>query len=386
MNNNKQHKKPERCMKCGFCLYPCPVYGIDHVETHSPRGRNVLIQRANKLLVSTDDPSYQESLEYCLVCGRCKAVCPAKVSSGDITQAARANLYKNGEGFTAAKNKNREILKNRLSIKRIQNAVSGVKIPLLPLFNQIQRIIKPSAGTSRRGTVVFFPGCVFEFVLTDAAKAMIHSLAAAGFAVVCPENITCCGQEIWTSGDTDTALQMARVNIDAVSECDAIITGCAACGAALKNYTLWLAEDSAYAKKAESFSSKVNDYSEFLVKMNVFPQRASGKKITITWHDPCYSKFSQNIFSEPRTLLESLYNVTFVEMENADACCGEGLSGSARENISAGMLAKKVDAIMQSQAEAVVTSCAGCITALSRGCAQAGSTARVMHIAQIFDL
>ena len=35
-------------MKCGFCMSTCPVYGIDQLETHVARGRNMLIRDAER--------------------------------------------------------------------------------------------------------------------------------------------------------------------------------------------------------------------------------------------------------------------------------------------------------------------------------------------------
>jgi Fe-S oxidoreductase len=36
------------CMKCGFCMSNCPVYTVDHIESHVARGRNMLIKQGIK--------------------------------------------------------------------------------------------------------------------------------------------------------------------------------------------------------------------------------------------------------------------------------------------------------------------------------------------------
>ena len=33
------------CMKCGFCMSNCPVYAVDHIESHVARGRNILVKQ-----------------------------------------------------------------------------------------------------------------------------------------------------------------------------------------------------------------------------------------------------------------------------------------------------------------------------------------------------
>ena len=63
MSGNTSVEDANQCMKCGFCMYNCPIYKVDHIESHVARGRNVLIKQANEKTIPTD-AEYAERLSF----------------------------------------------------------------------------------------------------------------------------------------------------------------------------------------------------------------------------------------------------------------------------------------------------------------------------------
>ncbi|RLB07556.1 MAG: (Fe-S)-binding protein, partial [Deltaproteobacteria bacterium] len=100
-NLTKFQDKVLQCMKCGFCMYFCPVYQEIHTEPIVARGRNVL---AMELLEGAqyDWKHLEERYSKCLTCNRCAQFCPAKVEVATITFAARADIVEN-KGLSFAK-------------------------------------------------------------------------------------------------------------------------------------------------------------------------------------------------------------------------------------------------------------------------------------------
>jgi len=389
----------------------CPVYSIDHMESHVARGRNVLINLANKNQIAVED-DYRECLYYCLLCGRCQATCPAKISSTAITKQARADLL-NQKGLTWPQRViHRGILNHRSSVARLLGLAShvpglsvkegkplrhladifsiasrGIAIPRLSspfLSKRVALRTSPPEGIPVRGKVAFFPGCSFEFFFAEIGKDVVFALAEAGFEVVHPPDLACCGLAVHSAGDVNTATSMARRNIEVLSQFDHIVTGCATCGSALKDYGNWFPQDEAWQQKAQAVSSKVKEFSEFFAEHELQPKSSAAAPLRVTYHDPCHLKWHQGISDDPRQLLKATEGVEFVEMENADACCGlGGPFGITHRDVSLAIQTKKMESIRETKAQVVATSCPGCLIQLMDGVRRHGLSVEVMHISQL---
>jgi glycolate oxidase iron-sulfur subunit len=231
--------------------------------------------------------------------------------------------------------------------------------------------------------VAFFPGCAFEFFFADFGKNIVLALAQAGFEVVNPSGLTCCGLAVQSAGDLVTAGEMAGRNMKALSGFDHIVTGCATCGSTLKNYENWLPLDPPPHPISRDFSSKVKDFSEFLVGQGFKPKAATRLPARVTYHDPCHLKWHQGIQESPRQLLTAIDGVDFVEMEGADSCCGLGGSfGITHRDESLAIQDRKMKSIAKTNADAVVTSCPGCLIQLTDGARRHQLPVKVMHISQ----
>ena len=410
MSQNPSINDASKCMKCGFCMYNCPIYKVDHIESHVARGRNMLIRQASDKTIPIDD-DYAERLSYCLLCGRCEAICPAKVPSPDINVAARTNLV-GQKGLSLPKRavyrgilKNRKLMANLLGAAAIVPGVStkggkplrhmadftsvftkGLSLPRLSrpfLSSRLPEKTLPPAGVKTKEQVAIFPGCSFEFFFTDIGESIVSVLAKAGYEVVYIKDLTCCGLAVRSAGDIKTAQLMAQHNIEKLESFDHIITGCATCGSALKDYGKWFKEDDPWQKRAQAFSAKVSDFSEFLAKEGI-PTSQSVEPITVTYHDPCHLKWHQGISSQPREILRSIKGVKYVEMEGADDCCGLGGAFSlAHRDISLAIQDKKMQSIKNTGAQVVVTSCPGCLIQLRDGVKRNNLPVKVMHISEL---
>ncbi len=401
-----------RCMKCGFCMAACPVYNTDHIESHVARGRNMLVLFTNRQEVPADD-SYQESLSHCLLCGRCQATCPAKVPSAAITAQARAQLV-SAKGLTGVQRFiYRGILKNRPRVARLLGIAArlpgmanregkplrhladfatyfsrGLAIPRLAspfLGKRVEARTSPPQGVAVRGRVAVFPGCAYEFFFADIGQDIIRSLAESGFEVAYVPELTCCGLAVYSAGDVETARLMAQKNIEALLEFDQVVTGCATCSSALKTYGEWFSANSFWHERAQSLAAKASDFSDFLVREHVQLQKVH-QPMTVTYHDPCHLRWHQSLNEPPRRILSAIKGVTLVEMEGADTCCGLGGSfGIIHRDVSLAIQARKMEAIRNTNARAVVTSCPGCMIQLMDGARRHDMRVNVLHIAQVIQ-
>jgi glycolate oxidase iron-sulfur subunit len=105
-----------------------------------------------------------------------------------------------------------------------------------------------------------------------------------------------------------------------------------------------------------------------------------------TWHDPCHLVRYQNIKDQPRAILKGLKGLKYVEMPNADLCCGMGGSFSVYHyDITKKIAGKKMDGIKATGADIVVTACPGCMINLIDNVLQNKMPQKVYHLLELVE-
>lgn len=420
-NLAKFQDKVLQCMKCGFCMYFCPVYREIRVEPMVARGRNVL---ATELLegASFDWKHLEERYSKCLTCNRCAQFCPAKVEVAAITLAARGDIVANkGLPFIermvfAHLLKRRRFFGRALKLaSRLQRFLPGTKgkIRHLPVFlsalgkgrqipeitrrflrDELPKVISPPPGVKKRMRVAFFAGCATDFIFPEVGRTTITFLARQGVEVLFPRGQGCCGMAVFGSGDFVTARGMADSTVAVFSELervDYIVTACATCGSALKQgYRTFLADTKERERRYARFGAQVKDISEFIVDILKPPPEAfqttlpRGSKVT--YHDPCHLVRYQRISAQPRQVIRSIAGLELVEMEEPDRCCGMGGSFNVRYyDLSQRIAAHKMSAIAETGAAIVATACPGCMIQLIDNVSQRKTPQRVMHVMELLS-
>ena len=79
------------CIHCGLCLHTCPTYQLTGREPSSPRGRIHLMRAAAEGRFEVDE-SFEEEMDFCLVCRHCESACPAGVEFGALMEFTRDRL------------------------------------------------------------------------------------------------------------------------------------------------------------------------------------------------------------------------------------------------------------------------------------------------------
>src|SRR5919112_5063912 len=86
----------DTCVHCGFCLQACPTYVTLQDENDSPRGRILLMRELVEGSLTVDDPSVHTHIDRCLGCRACETACPSGVPYGQLLEATRATMLRNG--------------------------------------------------------------------------------------------------------------------------------------------------------------------------------------------------------------------------------------------------------------------------------------------------
>ncbi|HZR40345.1 MAG TPA: heterodisulfide reductase-related iron-sulfur binding cluster [Ktedonobacteraceae bacterium] len=444
--NTHTYDLMRQCIHCGFCLPTCPTYAVLGVEMDSPRGRIYQMQAVaeGRLEVSDD---FIEHMYCCVGCRACETACPSGVQFGKLIEAAREQIQLEVNTATLPANVNDSSTDDlahrpseKLSSKLLRRFFFDVMLPsrlvlslvfaVLKLYQRsgLQALVRrtglldavnnlptpfqgklkvpeqlmdsasgdiipgylpeitPAIG-QQRYRVGFVSGCIMDQLFHDINEATIRVLAANGCEVVTPLQQNCCGALHVHGGEGERGRDLARHNIDIFENynCDAIIINSAGCGSTLKEYGHLLRDDPVYAQRAEAFSKKVKDISEFLAAIDINRDMGDVQRI-VTYHDACHLAHGQKIKQQPRELLKAIPGITLVDLKEADWCCGSaGIYNITNQEMANELLERKINNVAATGANTLATGNPGCMMQIAMGVRQHGLPMEVVHPVQLLD-
>ncbi len=432
------YDKSLACIHCGLCLASCPTYLETGNENDSPRGRIYLMRAVQDGRLPPGDTAVRH-VDLCLGCRACESACPSGVPYGELLEQTRHHI-RNHYRRSPFQNFLRRVIVEKVFPfpGRLRLAVAPVKWVralraewLLPRFvretlslipekiNEVnlpefspaddgsqplgeaenprgKTVVAPTPCGGRpaetRGCVGFVSGCVMSVFFSETNANSVRLLNRAGYNVVTPRAQRCCGALYAHAGNLERARDCARRNIElfAQHDLDAIIINAAGCGSTLKEYGQLLRGDPDWTERGRAFSAKVKDLTEFLVSSFEFQVnrgaaarfRVPGSGCRVTYHDACHLAHPQRITQPPRDLVKRVAGENFVEMPESDVCCGSAGSYNLTEPEMAGRLQRrKIECIIQTGAQVVVTTNPGCILQIRAGLKKARADIEVLHIA-----
>ncbi len=234
--------------------------------------------------------------------------------------------------------------------------------------------------------VSIFITCLVDQLCPQVGTSVVEVLRRAGCEIVFDERQTCCGQPAFNTGYRSEAQKFAKRFIEIFEETDAaaIVSPSGSCTAMVKHFYELFPGDQNWRERAEKIAAKTHEFGGFLVNVLKKEDVGASFKGRITWHDACHGLRDLNLQKEPRTLLKNVKNAEFIEMPNADVCCGFGGTFSVKyPEISVAMLDNKIDSIEKTNVRAVVSGDASCLMQIGGRLSRLGSKAKPLHIAEI---
>jgi Fe-S oxidoreductase len=353
------------CTWCGRCHANCPAQLSG--KALSPRElilnlKEHLLEEGPGLLAGKahasamiGDVVTEDEIWACTTCGACQEVCPVNIEHVHKIIDLRRNLV-------MTQNKTPETA--QLMLRNMQSRGhpwAGIQSMRLRGDWTEDLDLKILADGDTADTL-FWVGCTGALVERNVAatRSMTRVLKAAGvdFAVL-GEAENCCGDPARRAGSEADFQIMAEQNIEAFKSHDIkeIITTCPHCYNTLKNE---------YPRFGGEF--KVVHYTQLIAELV-----GQGKlKLTnemnskLTYHDPCYLGRYNNVYAEPRQILQSIPQTNLVEMDRSrdkSFCCGGGgghlwieeQPGTTKIN------QMRLEDAIKTGAEAVVTACPYCL-------------------------
>ena len=372
---------PYLCYQCQKCSLGCPT-------AQEMKYRPAAIMRAVQL--GFQDLLLQDaSIWRCLTCETCGTFCPNDLHPRQVIEALRCMAMENGHSKDGDPVLERGIRALRILGTRIRDDhnISGDANDnrLIWADNLPER--PPHLDRKKGAETIYFVGCV------SSLYPMSYSVPQAFVSILekAQEDYTtlgsaewCCGYPLLIGGQVSAANSVIRHNIETVKSLGArrVVMTCPSC------YHSW---QHIYPEIAGKLGFEVVHASQLLTEM-VDQGRlpiAQGRKMVVTYHDPCDLGRKGGIYDAPRQILEAIPGVTFVEMssrrETALCCGGGGNLETFDPELGAQVAAQRVAEAQAVGAQVIASACPQCERTLTKSTRAAKVRIRVMDLVQLVE-
>jgi glycolate oxidase iron-sulfur subunit len=386
----------------------CPVYQVSHEETDVARGKMALIEWGQTHPDAHSSDRFNESISRCLLCGACAHYCPNDVATKSCIQKVRHILSKKPKetvmlsSLKAISHQGAYGKLFRKSASFFQKFI-GSKLPdtsgmhlRFPLSSITQRHYLPEisthsfadqyqpkkAPTAQTKNIVYFTGCGANYFFPNTAKALTQLLNINGIDPYVPKEQVCCGLAFMASGDQDSAIALAKKNIDCLDQetPDIILTTCASCGSQIHQWPELLKDDPYYYERAHHMAKCQKDAISFLLENKILWSKINPDNMNarIWYHHPCHLRFGKTQLPVPNQLFNRFQSIEVIYSD--DLCCGNGGKFQLSHfDLSMNIFNQRMNDFLENDISHVLTPCTGCQLQFAEGMLRHGLNVKVEH-------
>lgn len=228
--------------------------------------------------------------------------------------------------------------------------------------------------------------CYIDQVLPQVGQATARLLMRLGHEVVFPAEQTCCGQPAFNTGYWDEAAELAvrqtRIFLDA--NADAVVCPSGSCAAMQKVFYPTLLNDTPMAQEGRRLAEITHDLAQFLVNVLGVADVGARFRGKAVLHKSCHSLRELNSRTEARLLLDNVRELQMLDLADDEECCGFGGTFSVKQpDISTAMGEVKVDNILASGADWVISGDSSCLMHLGGIMEKRGLAPKPVHLAEV---
>jgi len=376
----------QACTNCLACAEGCPAVAgsldgkLSAVYRLTKLGR-ILKTRTGfwRKLCRTKEPAAEELRAFsdtvfrCTLCGNCRLVCPVGIDLIQLWHCVRRDMVAS-DAYPGKIDMIRENLDESHNVFGEENEERAEWVDDIP--------DAPGHGYIRdRAEIVYFTGCVASFfpIAQQIPMSLVKILDAAqvDFTLL-GEDEQCCGFPLLGAGLGDQLDGLIANNINAIKakEAKKVVFACPSC------YRMW--------QEHYPHEFEIAHVTEFLHGL-IQSGRLGLKKLdlTVTFHDPCDLGRGAGVYDAPRDIIRSVPGIRFVELskkrENCNCCGGGGNLEMIDPKLSADIAGKKIEEVMATGAQAVVTSCQQCVRTMTTYTRRNKIPVQVMDIVQLIQ-
>ncbi len=362
----KQLIEMEACTSCSICAEVCPAVTASMEGKLSAiyriKGLKQILKARTRLfarLFGKKAPSPENWVHFsntvfrCTLCGNCQEVCPVGIHLKKLWLSLRQDLV-HSDAYP------KKIRMIRDNLEESRNVFAEDNEERADWVEDMRHAPEHGYLKDRSG-LVYFTGCVASyFPLAQKIPMALAEILDAGRVdfTLLGEEEWCCGFPMLGAGLKDMFHEFMDHNLEAIREKGAkkIVFACPSC------YQMW--------REYYPDEFEITHASRFLmdlVREKLVPLKEL--PLTVTYHDPCDLGRGARVFDEPREAIRSIPGVKLVELpsnrENCQCCGGGGNLEMIDARLSAEIAGGKIEEVMGTGAQAVVTSCQQCVRTMT---------------------
>ncbi|MGD2104572.1 MAG: (Fe-S)-binding protein [Anaerolineae bacterium] len=370
------------CIQCGKCTGGCPVARKTVLNIRT------LIYH---MLVDSDmDVDAHEELWDCTSCFTCVERCPKDVQPAELVITLRGELVESGrvpETVGTA----------LMSIFRQGNPSSMARQDRELWAEGAEESLDMAKKAAKEGCdLLYYVGCIpsYDRRVQPVARALMRTFESAGIkAGTLGTEESCCGNEVRRMGELGLFEMLVEENGD-------VFRGVAQNAGARQLVTTSPHCFNTFKNEYGLDGMEVLHYTQLLAhlieddRLTFATSVASedGEEKLVTYHDPCFLGKQNQVFDEPRAILEAIPGVKLVEMDRnreRSLCCegGGGRMWVEGTNLEERLAFQRVEEAAETGADILAVACPFCLLTLEDAVKVRGldEKLQVMDIMELVD-
>ncbi len=341
------------CRFCPMCFHADMVAGITCRETHSPRGRGLVLFGLENGVLKWEDPAIADVLYKSFTDGLPQEWCAGHYDHDELVIDARHRLVEKGLAPE--------------EVRQVAGRILATGSPYPGLAPTMADLCRQSGTAPTPGAdLLVFSGCAARSIYPASLRSFLTILKVKQIAFNLLDPEPCCGMPLYQLGDFDHAAVQAQT-----------VSGQVAASGAREVVLLDPDCFRMFTTRFARFGAQlptgltVSHVSEWLCRM-IEKEKWALRKGTgrATYHDPCSLARFTRLHEPPRSVLAALFSQEPLEMPGNRGkafCCGEG-GGMSLTNpeIAREAASRRYEQARNSGADLLVTSSPGCASLLSQ--------------------
>ncbi|MEM0006699.1 MAG: (Fe-S)-binding protein [Candidatus Bathyarchaeia archaeon] len=357
----QKHKLLE-CIQCGMCTGSCPVAKKANLNIRRYMRE---VSALGKLVIHPPNELWS-----CTTCSTCGVRCPKDLNPYEFLIDIRSLAVEEGQIAPTIRDALESIFKNGNPWGRIRGKRTE--------WSQGLNVKHVSQGAE----ILYYVGCTpaYDPRVQSVARSLVKCFEAAGLSFgVLGEEENCCGSEVYGMGEKGLFEFLVEENMKIFGKYGVkqLVTSCPHGFHAFKN-------------RYNQTSFEPQHHTQLLARLietgKLNPSKEVAKKVI--YHDPCYLGKQNNIYDEPRKVVESIKGVTLLEFDRSRSrslCC-EGGGGRMWVDIPGPRLAEvRVKEAVDVGAEILAVACPFCMLTMEDAVKTTGNEGKiqVMDVAEL---